>query len=108
MAAPGILTVPDRPEVRAFLADIREHPDDSTPRLILADWLDDHDDPRGSFLRAQCHVAFRDSAPRDIPAEKWLADAEELRRRHERLWLGEMREHLDSWDFQRGLVQVVL
>jgi hypothetical protein len=26
----------------ALLADILEHPDDDTPRLVYADWLDDH------------------------------------------------------------------
>jgi uncharacterized protein (TIGR02996 family) len=41
--------------VDAFLADIREHPDDDAPRLIFADWLDDagHAD-RAAFIRAQC------------------------------------------------------
>src|SRR5207237_133371 len=28
-----------RPEVLAFLQDIKANPDDETPRLILADWL---------------------------------------------------------------------
>ena len=31
----------------AFLADIRDHPDDDTPRLIYADWLEERGDPRG-------------------------------------------------------------
>jgi uncharacterized protein (TIGR02996 family) len=29
----------------AFLRDILEHPDDDTPRLIFADWLEDNGDP---------------------------------------------------------------
>lgn len=33
-----------RPEVLAFLQDIKEHPEDDTPRLILADWLQDYGD----------------------------------------------------------------
>ncbi len=41
-----------------FLADICEHPDDDTPRLIFADWLDDHDDSdRAEFIRVQCELA---------------------------------------------------
>jgi uncharacterized protein (TIGR02996 family) len=41
--------------VDAFLADIREHPDDDTPRLIFADWLDDAGhEGRAAFIRAQC------------------------------------------------------
>jgi uncharacterized protein (TIGR02996 family) len=30
------------PMEQAFLADILEHPDDDTPRLVYADWLDEH------------------------------------------------------------------
>jgi uncharacterized protein (TIGR02996 family) len=41
-----------------FLADIIEHPDDDTPRLIYADWLEEHGDAaRANFIRAQCHLA---------------------------------------------------
>jgi uncharacterized protein (TIGR02996 family) len=39
----------------AFVADIAAHPDDDAPRLIFADWLDDHGQPeRAQFIRAQC------------------------------------------------------
>src|SRR5262249_8163694 len=42
-------------EVRMFFRDIKEHPDDDTPRLIFADWLQEHGDAaaaaRGEFLR---------------------------------------------------------
>ena len=39
------------PEVLAFLADCKENPMDDTPRLVLADWLEEQGDPRGEFLR---------------------------------------------------------
>jgi uncharacterized protein (TIGR02996 family) len=43
---------------RAFLDAIRESPDDDTPRLVYADWLDDHDEPaRATFIRVQCELA---------------------------------------------------
>lgn len=49
----------------AFLADIREHPQDDAPRLIYADWLEDNGDPeRGEFVRlqiAQAHEAGFDT-----------------------------------------------
>jgi uncharacterized protein (TIGR02996 family) len=42
------------PHDKAFLADILEHPEDDTPRLIYADWLTDHGQPdRGEFIRVQ-------------------------------------------------------
>jgi uncharacterized protein (TIGR02996 family) len=41
----------------AFLADIRDAPDDDAPRLIYADWLDDQGRPGGEFIRLQCAQA---------------------------------------------------
>lgn len=42
----------------AFLADIIDNPDDDTPRLIFADWLDEHgNEARGEFIRVQCALA---------------------------------------------------
>ena len=50
-----------RPDVRAFLDDIREHPDDDTPRLVLADWLDDYGDDadRARASLRQCSRSVR-------------------------------------------------
>ena len=61
-------------EDRAFLAAIRNNPDDDTARLVYADWLDDRDDPRGPFVRL--HVALRAAGPDHIdrvPAEHELS-----------------------------------
>ena len=45
-------------EGEALLLDIIEHPDDDTPRLVYADWLDEHGDPnRAEFIRVQCRLA---------------------------------------------------
>jgi uncharacterized protein (TIGR02996 family) len=38
-------------EESAFLLDILAHPDDEAPRLIYADWLEDHDDERADLFR---------------------------------------------------------
>lgn len=38
-------------ECEAFIEDILNNPLDHTPRLIFADWLEEHDDLRGAFLR---------------------------------------------------------
>jgi uncharacterized protein (TIGR02996 family) len=47
----------------AFLADIRAAPDDDAPRLIYADWLQDHGDPdRAEFIRVQCELARLDTS----------------------------------------------
>ena len=42
----------------AFLADILAHPDDDTPRLIFADWLQENgQELRGEYIRVQCQLA---------------------------------------------------
>lgn len=42
----------------ALLRAICEHPDDDTPRLIFADWLEEHGDAdRATFVRAQVELA---------------------------------------------------
>src|SRR5262245_36955447 len=42
----------------AFLAAIAAYPDEDTPRLAFADWLDEHDDPnRAAFIRTQLELA---------------------------------------------------
>jgi uncharacterized protein (TIGR02996 family) len=42
----------------AFLKAIVEHPEDDTPRLVCADWLEEHGDPaRAEFIRVQCEIA---------------------------------------------------
>jgi uncharacterized protein (TIGR02996 family) len=47
--------------VRGFCQSILEFPADDTPRVVLADWLDEHGDAvdaaRAEFLRLQCALA---------------------------------------------------
>ncbi len=43
------------PEWSALLQAVVDSPADDLPRLVAADWLDDHDDPeRAEFIRLQC------------------------------------------------------
>lgn len=48
------------PEDQAFLRDIIAHPDDLSVRLIYADWLEDHGDPRAELIRVQCQLESMD------------------------------------------------
>ena len=42
----------------AFLQAILESPDDDTPRLVYADWLDEHgQSDRAEFIRESCLLA---------------------------------------------------
>jgi uncharacterized protein (TIGR02996 family) len=40
-------------EEQAFLKAIKKKPDDCTARLVYADWLQEHDDPRGELIRIE-------------------------------------------------------
>ncbi len=45
-------------DASALLAAIASNPDDDLPRLVYADWLDEHGDgERAEFIRLQCHTA---------------------------------------------------
>ena len=41
------------PVLFQLLAAAKDSPEDDGPRLVLADWLEEHDDPRGEFVRLQ-------------------------------------------------------
>jgi uncharacterized protein (TIGR02996 family) len=61
-------------EENALLAAIREHPDEDTPRLAYADWLDEHGrHERAEFIRAQVELA---RLPDDHPKRTDLEVAE--------------------------------
>ena len=60
----------------AFIRAIVDHPGDDTPRLVYADWLNDRDDPRGAYLRAEAEWArpWREGQrPKDSPKLRDLA-----------------------------------
>ena len=70
----------------AFLKQLEAEPDDDTTRLVYADWLDEHDDLRGEFLRTWVLLRTADEPQRSeyrqrilelrpIMATGWLARA---------------------------------
>ncbi len=92
---------------QAFLDSICAAPDDDTPRLVYADWLDDHGDAdRAEFIRLQCELAHG------------VMDAERLvhLRQREQALLSEHRtdweKEVPAWarrlvEFQRGFIAKV-
>jgi uncharacterized protein (TIGR02996 family) len=51
-----------------FIRDILENPDDDTPRLVYADWLDDQGDVlRARFIRVQCEIASLPTTDSRLP-----------------------------------------
>jgi uncharacterized protein (TIGR02996 family) len=89
----------------AFLHDILAHPDDDAPRLIYADWLDEHNDPRGEFIRIQCALAqLSDEDPLRWPLEQ---REQELLREHEAKWLPKSIVGFGEYIFHRGFVEEI-
>jgi uncharacterized protein (TIGR02996 family) len=58
--------MPDYPTNPAFEAAVIANADDDTPRLVYADWLDEHGDPdRATFIRTQCALWDKNPADED-------------------------------------------
>lgn len=91
----------------SFLQAIREAPEDDTPRLIYADWLDEQgQSERAEFIRAQIQIAQLSSGSRRAAIVR--RRARELLAAHSELWL----KDLPKWarrrcEFHRGFVMHV-
>jgi uncharacterized protein (TIGR02996 family) len=91
----------------AFLQAILESPDDDTPRLVYADWLDEHgDSARAEFIRVQCAIdqlSFEDPSLPDL-----FGRESRLLGKHTDEWLGELRQSLVRWTFYRGFLDEIV
>jgi uncharacterized protein (TIGR02996 family) len=90
-------------EDRSFFHAIVSAPDDDTPRLIYADWLQDRDDPRGEFIRLQCQLARikyngRPNKRRDQLQER----VNELLAEYGKMWLAPLQMRHWRFHFERG------
>jgi uncharacterized protein (TIGR02996 family) len=83
----------------AFLPDICANPDDITPRLMYADWLDDRggkgDAARAEFIRLQCR-------PDGDPARQ-----KELLEQWGKAWTKPLRGLFARHEFRRGFIERV-
>src|SRR5262245_56371236 len=59
----------DSNEIDGLIRAVIDSPDDDTPRLVCADWYDDHGRPeRATLIRAQCELY--QLTERDEPATR--------------------------------------
>jgi uncharacterized protein (TIGR02996 family) len=91
----------------ALFAAILAEPDEDTPRLVYADWLDENDWPeRAEFVRVQVEQTHS-------PTDALRARERTLLARHEEEWLAPLRAPGQPLDggagsrFRRGFVEVV-
>src|SRR5437764_8755275 len=91
---------------RAFLASILDAPDDDSPRLIYADWLDEQGDAdRAEFIRVQCTLYAAPAGDPRRPA--WRSRQAALLAGHQAEWLGPPRGLFYLWEFRRGFLEEV-
>jgi uncharacterized protein (TIGR02996 family) len=110
---------------QVFLQAICADPDDDAPRLVYADWLDDHGEAdRAAFIRDQCELA-RLGVPDSRHADYYSptgalpvppppgsrrsaleASVARLLKKHERAWVKPLHRpfQLHRWEFHRGFV----
>ncbi|QJW94609.1 TIGR02996 domain-containing protein [Frigoriglobus tundricola] len=95
-------------EHEALLSAIIQFPDEDTPRLVFADWLDEHGDhDRAEFIRLQIRLAAAraDDTPYDFPSELRAA---ELYKRNRAEWKRDFRGRgVELVSFERGFVTAV-
>jgi uncharacterized protein (TIGR02996 family) len=103
-------------EQRALWAAIRAHPDDDAPRLVYADWLDEHGDAaRAEFIRVQIErVRMPTDRRKGRKRREWLNAREaELQAAHKHRWTEPLRKAVaeDRWlnsaKFSRGFLRRV-
>src|SRR5262249_15508960 len=94
-----------RPELLALLQAVKQQPDDDSPRLVLADWLEEYGDEadraRAEFVRLHCawsQLDWRDPA-REEPQRRGQALLDE----HRQAWRLPLGDRQTWWDFHRGL-----
>jgi uncharacterized protein (TIGR02996 family) len=111
-----------RRELLALLKAAKEQPDDLTPRLVLADWLEEHGDEadraRGELVRIQCRLPSRPPTASNDSLEitPWVTGDEasllrrqdELLARYAAVWFGDIRDLALDWRCKRGLLFLVV
>jgi uncharacterized protein (TIGR02996 family) len=90
----------------AFLPAIREAPDEDMPRLVCADWFEEHGQAeRAEFIRVQCELAR--PAPDDERRRGLRQRARALLAAHEEEWAEPLLALVNKVSFRRGFVERV-
>jgi uncharacterized protein (TIGR02996 family) len=92
-------------ELQRLLQACKDEPDDDSPRLVLADWLEEHGQgERSEFVRLQIRLARQEILAGDEAAAH--ARLHELYLRHAGEWLGGLHDWPGRCAFRRGLIEV--
>jgi uncharacterized protein (TIGR02996 family) len=94
-----------RRELLSLLRTAREHPDDVAPRLVIADWLEEHGD-EGDRARAKI-IRLRNPGPR-YWVDNGTDPVQALYRTYEDTWLGRLRTVTKRYSVYNGFIQLDL
>jgi uncharacterized protein (TIGR02996 family) len=107
-----------RREMLALLQNVKDHPEDDSPRLILGDWLEEAGDPRGEFFRLQSQHSPLPEEDEDYELPEPSDREQDLLAQHQADWLGPLQlrvkgpyswdKEQDGWEFRRGLLRLTL
>jgi uncharacterized protein (TIGR02996 family) len=90
-------------ESEALLRAILDAPDDDAPRLVYADWLDEHGDAaRAAFIRAQVELARL--TPEDPTRTRIVQSERTLLNANRAEWIRWLPDWASAHDFRRGFV----
>lgn len=89
----------------AFIREIAMKPDDVTTRLIYADWLDEHNDPRGEHIRLECAAA---RSPDSEEAFALRAMSYQLQQEYRHEWVQALGPGVMWHNFRLGLIDDIV
>jgi uncharacterized protein (TIGR02996 family) len=92
-----------KPNRDALMAGILADPDNDLPRLVYADWLEEHGDPeRADFLRLQCRIAERHRSEAVSADDADRLRVADLLTDHQTRWVAELPKFRGiSWSATR-------
>src|SRR3954468_10687525 len=91
-------------EREALLAGVCANPDDDTPRLVFADWLQENgEEERAEFIRVQ--VASEQLPLSNRARQPYFVRERELLDLHEDQWRAELSDAFYGQPFIRGFVE---
>src|SRR5881275_1349595 len=94
------------PDEIAFLRTILEDPDADGPRLVYADWLEEHGETaRAEFIRVQIELARL--GPTDERRTPLQERESELLKRYARRWQRRVGTWVRDVQFRRGIIEYV-
>ena len=92
-------------EANHFFAEVVANPQSDDPRLIYADWLEEHGDQRGEFIRVQCEL----DKSNDLQKEFYELGVRstQLTAEHGEKWASELEQDLRKSEFKRGFIDKI-